>query len=126
MAGLKGRDLLSLADLSAAEVAELLELAIQMKAGATRPRCEGKVLGLLFYKNSTRTRVSFDVAMHGTYRGFQTSRCISSSRHLRTGRLRITTSTQISSDMSTTTSSSSTNSTKSGGTPTESSFQAVA
>ncbi len=63
MAGLKGRDLLSLADLSAAEVAELLELAIQMKAGATRPRCEGKVLGLLFYKNSTRTRVSFSVAI---------------------------------------------------------------
>ncbi len=63
MAGLKGRDLLSLADLSAGEVAELLELAFQMKAGAIRPRCEGKVLGLLFYKNSTRTRVSFSVAI---------------------------------------------------------------
>lgn len=63
MAGLKGRDLLSLADLSAGEVAQLLELAFQMKAGAIRPRCEGKVLGLLFYKNSTRTRVSFSVAI---------------------------------------------------------------
>ncbi|AFY67597.1 ornithine carbamoyltransferase [Geitlerinema sp. PCC 7407] len=63
MAGLKGRDLLSLADLSAGEVAELLELAFQLKAGAIHPRCEGKVLGLLFYKNSTRTRVSFSVAI---------------------------------------------------------------
>ena len=63
MAALKGRDLLSLADLSAEEVQELLQLAAQLKSGLNL-RCN-KVLGLLFYKASTRTRVSFSVAMYG-------------------------------------------------------------
>lgn len=64
MGGLKGRDLLSLANLSQAEVEELLDLAVRLKAGKVTPRCDGKVLGLLFYKASTRTRVSFSVAMY--------------------------------------------------------------
>ena len=63
MEALKGRDLLSLADLSAGEIQELLHLAAQMKAGEINLRCN-KVLGLLFYKASTRTRVSFSVAMY--------------------------------------------------------------
>jgi ornithine carbamoyltransferase len=63
MAALKGRDLLSLADLSANEVQELLQLAAQLKSGQVNLRCN-KVLGLLFYKASTRTRVSFSVAMY--------------------------------------------------------------
>ncbi len=63
MATLKGRDLLSLADLSAGEVQELLDLAAQMKVGAVNSQCH-QVLGLLFYKASTRTRVSFTVAMY--------------------------------------------------------------
>ena len=63
MAALKGRDLLSLADLSADEVQELLQLAAQLKSGQMNVRCN-KVLGLLFYKASTRTRVSFSVAMY--------------------------------------------------------------
>jgi ornithine carbamoyltransferase len=63
MGALKGRDLLSLADLSSDEVQELVTLAAEMKAGKISPRCE-KVLGLLFYKASTRTRVSFSVAMY--------------------------------------------------------------
>ncbi len=62
MEGLKGRDLLSLADLSRDQIQELLQLAAQMKAGKVNPKCH-KVLGLLFYKASTRTRVSFSVAM---------------------------------------------------------------
>ncbi|HAX84736.1 MAG TPA: ornithine carbamoyltransferase [Cyanobacteria bacterium UBA11370] len=60
---LKGRDLLGLADLSAGEIQELLHLAAQLKAGQINLRCN-KVLGLLFYKASTRTRVSFSVAMY--------------------------------------------------------------
>ena len=60
---LQGRDLLSMADLSRAEVQELLDLAAQMKSGKVKWRCE-KVLGLLFRKASTRTRVSFSVAMY--------------------------------------------------------------
>ena len=63
MAALKGRDLLSLADLSAQEVQELLQLASQLKSGQLNLRCN-KVLGLLFFKASTRTRVSFTVAMY--------------------------------------------------------------
>lgn len=63
MEALKGRDLLSLADLSADEIQELMHLAAQLKAGQLNLRCS-KVLGLLFYKASTRTRVSFSVAMY--------------------------------------------------------------
>jgi ornithine carbamoyltransferase len=62
MKALLGRDVLSLADLSAAEVGWLLDLASQLKSGSIRPHC-AKVLGLLFSKASTRTRVSFTVAM---------------------------------------------------------------
>ena len=60
---LRGRDLLSLADLTPTEVQALLDLAAQLKAGEITPQCN-KVLGLLFYKASTRTRVSFSVAMY--------------------------------------------------------------
>lgn len=62
VASLLGRDLLSMADLSADEVHGLLSLAIDLKAGKVNPQCR-KVLGLLFQKASTRTRVSFSVAM---------------------------------------------------------------
>ena len=63
VSGLNGRDFLSLTDLSAAEVEGLLELAQALKSGEITPHCK-KVLGLLFYKASTRTRVSFSVAMY--------------------------------------------------------------
>ncbi|NET30454.1 MAG: ornithine carbamoyltransferase [Cyanothece sp. SIO1E1] len=60
---LQGRDLLSLSDLNADELELLLQLAAAMKTGQVNPRCN-KVLGLLFQKASTRTRVSFSVAMY--------------------------------------------------------------
>lgn len=63
METLKGRDLLSLADLTPEEILQLLDLATQMKAKKVNIRCN-KVLGLLFSKASTRTRVSFTVAMY--------------------------------------------------------------
>ncbi|XGV95631.1 MAG: ornithine carbamoyltransferase [Leptolyngbya sp. BL-A-14] len=63
MGALKGRDLLSLADLTIEELQELLQLAAALKAGTLQPKCE-KILGLLFYKASTRTRVSFSAAMY--------------------------------------------------------------
>ena len=62
MGGLKGRDLLSMADLSAEETLALLQLAADLKQGKIKPICR-KNLGLLFYKASTRTRVSFFAAM---------------------------------------------------------------
>ena len=62
MSGLKGRDLLSMTDLSADETLTLLQLAADLKQGKIKPICR-KSLGLLFYKSSTRTRVSFFAAM---------------------------------------------------------------
>ena len=60
---LKGRDILAIADLSPTEMAGVLELAAQLKSGEKAPHCQ-KILGLLFYKASTRTRVSFTAAMY--------------------------------------------------------------
>jgi ornithine carbamoyltransferase len=64
MQSLSGRDLLSLSDLNTAELAELLAFAADLKAGKSQPQFPNKVLGLLFRKASTRTRVSFSVAMY--------------------------------------------------------------
>lgn len=63
MDSLKGRDLLSLADLSIDELLFLLDLAGDLKSGMVKLQ-RNKILGLLFSKASTRTRVSFSVAMY--------------------------------------------------------------
>ncbi len=58
---------LTLADLTAAELQSILDLAVQLKtewkAGGNAPLLKGKVLGMVFQKPSLRTRVSFDMAM---------------------------------------------------------------
>ncbi|AFY70904.1 ornithine carbamoyltransferase [Thalassoporum mexicanum PCC 7367] len=64
MSNLKGRDLLGIADLSSDELNQLLTLAKSLKVGDPGPDFSQKSLGLLFKKASTRTRVSFSVAMH--------------------------------------------------------------
>jgi ornithine carbamoyltransferase len=63
MGALKGRDLLSMADLTSEELHNLLALATELKAGKLHLKCQ-KILGLMFYKASTRTRVSFSAAMY--------------------------------------------------------------
>jgi ornithine carbamoyltransferase len=63
LAELRGRDLLSSADLSADQTLSVLQLAADLKAGRTHIDLGGKTLGLIFTKASTRTRVSFSVAM---------------------------------------------------------------
>lgn len=63
MKQLQGRDILSIADLSSEELSYLLQFAQKLKKGVEQPKIN-KVLGLLFYKASTRTRVSFSVAMY--------------------------------------------------------------
>ena len=60
---LSGRDYLSSADCSAEETSALLDLAAQLKRGDRRIDLGNRVLGLIFTKASTRTRVSFQVAM---------------------------------------------------------------
>ena len=63
MKHLQGRDFLGIADLNQQEIKTLLQLATELKTGKTQ--CVvNKVLGLLFDKASTRTRVSFTVAMY--------------------------------------------------------------
>jgi ornithine carbamoyltransferase len=60
----RGRDLLSIADLSPDEVDKILQTALSMKRdGGGTGLLERKTLGLIFEKPSLRTRVSFDVAM---------------------------------------------------------------
>ena len=60
---LSGHDYLSSEDFSAAQTMALLELARQLKSGDRRIDLGNRVLGLIFTKASTRTRVSFQVAM---------------------------------------------------------------
>jgi ornithine carbamoyltransferase len=59
------RHLISIHDLSASEVAGLFRLAAEVKAQPRRwaAALAGKSLGMIFEKSSTRTRVSFEVAM---------------------------------------------------------------
>ena len=63
LAALRGRDLLSSADLTADQIRALLQLAGDLKAGRSSVDLGGRTLGLIFTKSSTRTRVSFTVAM---------------------------------------------------------------
>ena len=60
---LNGKDFLSSADFNQDEILALLELASQLKNGDRRIDLGNRVLGLIFTKASTRTRVSFQVAM---------------------------------------------------------------
>ncbi len=64
---LKGKDLLTLKDLSSDDIMSLLESAIELKEkhknGEIVTSLKGKTLGLIFEKSSTRTRVSFEAGM---------------------------------------------------------------
>ncbi len=61
------KDVLSITDLSREEIYELLESAVDLKkkrkAGEPTEFLKNKSLGMIFEKASTRTRVSFEVAM---------------------------------------------------------------
>ncbi|MBQ2836515.1 MAG: ornithine carbamoyltransferase [Peptococcaceae bacterium] len=65
---LKGRDFLTLKDFTRQEIEEMVNLGIDLKAkqkaGIPTPILEGKTLGMIFQKSSTRTRVSFEVGMY--------------------------------------------------------------
>ncbi|RAZ65824.1 ornithine carbamoyltransferase [Planococcus maitriensis] len=58
-------DFLSLKDYSSEEILDLLNLAIELKKPENKhlPLLKGKVLGMIFEKSSTRTRVSFEAGM---------------------------------------------------------------
>ena len=65
---LKGKDMLSIHDLSVDYFEEILALAAELKAmqkaGVEHHILEGKTLGMIFEKSSTRTRVSFETGMY--------------------------------------------------------------
>ncbi len=67
MSGFRGRDVLSIRDLSRADIQLVLRTARKMvpiALGEKRSRAlEGKILSTLFYEPSTRTRLSFESAM---------------------------------------------------------------
>ncbi len=63
MTTLQGRDILGIGDLSAEDMTQVLNLGADLKSGQRSPRCQ-KILGLLFDKASTRTRVSFSAAIY--------------------------------------------------------------
>ncbi|MGB3247082.1 MAG: ornithine carbamoyltransferase [Sulfitobacter sp.] len=65
---LKNRHFLTLRDFTPREIGFLLKLAADLKtakyAGTEVPRLQGKDIALIFEKNSTRTRVGFEVAAY--------------------------------------------------------------
>jgi ornithine carbamoyltransferase len=65
---LRNRSLLALKDFSPRDIRYLLDLAAELKrskyAGTEQQRLKGKNVALIFEKSSTRTRCSFEVAMH--------------------------------------------------------------
>jgi ornithine carbamoyltransferase len=63
------KDILSIADLSTEEITTILKLANKLKRESKREKSSrvllrGKMLGMIFQKPSTRTRVSFEVGMY--------------------------------------------------------------
>ena len=78
MVDLRGRDFLKLLDFTTEEIEYLLESATRFKEmkhnGIPHPYLKGRQVALIFEKDSTRTRCSFEVAakdlgMHATYLG---------------------------------------------------------
>ena len=60
------RHLRSLLDLNPAETERLVDLAADVKANrdAYRTKLAGKSIAMIFAKQSTRTRISFEVGIH--------------------------------------------------------------
>ncbi|HUS53971.1 MAG TPA: ornithine carbamoyltransferase [Thermohalobaculum sp.] len=65
---LKNRNFLTLRDFTPSEIGFLLKLSADLKAAkyasTERPMLKGKEIALIFEKDSTRTRVGFEVAAH--------------------------------------------------------------
>ncbi|NRD78208.1 ornithine carbamoyltransferase [Bacillus sp. BRMEA1] len=63
----KGKDFLQLSDFTTEEILYMLDVAKEIKSlqkqGKPHAYLSGKVLGMIFEKSSTRTRVSFEVGM---------------------------------------------------------------
>ena len=62
----KGRDIISIKDFSREEISHVFKVAKSMEPMASKgsDMLRGKILATLFYEASTRTRLSFESAMH--------------------------------------------------------------
>ena len=65
---MKGKDLISIADLTLEEIYEIFDVSKSLKekkyTGEPHRLLDGKALGMIFTKRSTRTRVSFEVGIY--------------------------------------------------------------
>jgi len=65
---MKGKDLISINDLTVEETYQIFELSQSLKqkhyTGEPHKLLEGKTLGMIFHKRSTRTRISFETGIY--------------------------------------------------------------
>ena len=87
MADLKGKDILHGAQFTREEIEHVMRVAASMREELKRARsldlAKGYVLGALFFEPSTRTRLSFETAMHrlgGSVIGFASAGTSSSAK----------------------------------------------
>ena len=59
-----GRHVISISDFSRTDLVRVLELARSMETTGPAARLDGKLMATLFFEPSTRTRLSFEAAMH--------------------------------------------------------------
>ena len=82
-----GRNLLGIRNLSVDEIGELIRLSAEFKTRVIEndpiEPIKGKVMGLLFFENYTRTRVSFEQAAH--YLGLKTANFASGASSMSKG-----------------------------------------
>ena len=80
---LKGRDLLSIEDLSKDEIELILDTAEGLKEAPPSEALQGLILATCFFEPSTRTRLSFEASMHylgGSVIGFSDATCTSTKK----------------------------------------------
>ncbi|MGK9477584.1 ornithine carbamoyltransferase [Melioribacter sp. OK-6-Me] len=65
---MKGKDLISINDLTVEEIYQIFDLSKSLKekqlTGEPHRLLEGKTLGMIFHKRSTRTRISFETGIY--------------------------------------------------------------
>jgi aspartate carbamoyltransferase catalytic subunit len=95
---LKSKDILGLKDISANEIEYILDTAktmklILMSKNKKTPHLQGKSIVTLFYENSTRTRLSFELA--SKYMGASTANIVSTNSSVAKGETLIDTGRTI-------------------------------
>jgi aspartate carbamoyltransferase catalytic subunit len=81
--GFKGRDIISVADLSKDDILTILDTAKKMEETPNQNLMKGKILATLFFEPSTRTRLSFTSAMErmgGSVLGFESDAVTSATK----------------------------------------------